>query len=146
VIAVPVLVFLAWQAYLRLRVPGAVSAPGTAYQPPFAALASEAQHALRSRAGFGGLWDVAYLSLILAGIGASLRLLWRSFSAAAVAAALFGLSLLVVTFGSDWSYTRLSAPMFAALLLAGLECRDRAALIVCSGVAALGVLGSVALA
>jgi len=45
-----------------------------------------------------------------------------------VAALLFALSLLVLKFGDPWSYSRLSAPMFAALLIAGLLRRDRPAL------------------
>jgi hypothetical protein len=146
VMVVPAVVFAGWQIYLRIRFPGSLSAPASAYQAPFTALYLEARHALRSGPALGALWDLAYLSLMMAGIGASLRLSWRSPSAYRIAALLFGLSLLVLTFGSDWSYTRLSAPMFAALLLAGLEAGDRTALIICSGVAALGLVGPLVLA
>ena len=48
--------------------------------------------------------------------------------APAFAALLFGLGLLVLKFGDPWSYARLSAPMFAALVVAGLARRDRPAI------------------
>ena len=115
--------FLAWQAYLHVRFPGPIAAPGTAYQLPFAGLLAEIRRALggghlaQRRLGSGVSGADGH------GIGLALALLRRGLSASAVAATLFGISLLVLTFGSDWSYTRLSAPMFAALLLAGLERR-----------------------
>ena len=64
----------------------------------------------------------------------------RGVGAAGVTAALFGLSLLVVTFGNDWSYTRLSAPMFAALLFSGLQRKDRSSLALCALLPILGLL------
>jgi tryptophan-rich sensory protein len=75
-----------------------------------------------------------------AGIAASIALAWRKTTAAGIAAALFGLSLLVVVFGDPWSYTRLSAPMFAGLLLGGLQQRSRAALLICAAAAAMTLL------
>jgi hypothetical protein len=65
---------------------------------------------------------------------------WRRRTAASIAALLFGLSLLVLVFGDPWSYTRLSAPMFAALLLCGLELRHRPALLLCAAAAGLALL------
>ncbi len=142
VLAVPAAAFLTWQLYLRIRFPGAVVDPGSAYQ--FAAFITEVRRSLRA-GGFAGLWNVVYLILMLAGVLVSLRLAAHWFRASAIAASLFGMSLLVLTFGSDWSYTRLSAPMLAALLLAGLQSRDRAALSVCATAAAMGAVAPLVL-
>jgi hypothetical protein len=104
------------------------------------------RRALRSGSVVSSAWDLAYLGLMLAGLGAAVALARRSVSAPVIAALLFSLSLLVLTFGNDWSYTRLSAPLFATLLLAGLERRARPAIAVCVAVAALGALVPLAIA
>jgi hypothetical protein len=75
-----------------------------------------------------------------AGIPAAIALVRQKATAAGIAAALFGLSLLVVVFGDPWSYTRLSAPMYAALLLGGLQQRNRPALVICAAAAAMTVV------
>lgn len=143
---VPGLAFGAWQAYIHVRYGGSTAAPGTAYQLPFVGVVDEVRRALRSGSVVSSAWDLAYLGLMLAGLGAAVALARRSVSAPVIAALLFSLSLLVLTFGNDWSYTRLSAPLFATLLLAGLERRARPAIAVCVAVAALGALVPLAIA
>jgi hypothetical protein len=125
---------------VHLRYGRGTTAPGTAFQTPFTGLFDEAQGALAGHLNAANVWDLAYLALIVGGIGAAGVLPRLGITAPAVAALLFGLVLLVLTFGNDWSYTRLSAPLFAALLFGGLERRTRPALAVCSAVAALGAL------
>lgn len=137
VVVVPAVAYVGWQAYISLRWGGSVTSPSTAYKPPFVGIVDEFRHTFDDPLTKDRLWEVAYLVLTLLGIVAALDLVRRRVSTAAVAAALFGLSLLVLVFGDPWSYTRLSAPMFAALLLGGLELRSRLALGVCVGAAAL---------
>jgi hypothetical protein len=138
-IVIPTLVFVAWQAYVHLRhgVAG-TGAPATAFQPPLVGLLAEFRRALDGTPTVAGSWDLAYLAAMVAGIGAAFALVRRRLSAPGIAAVLFGLVLTVLTFGGDWSYTRLSAPLFAVLLLGGLERGSRPALAVCATVAALG--------
>ncbi len=140
VVVGPTALYLAWQAYVHLRHGTGTSAPGTAFASPLTGLFNEAQRALAGNLNAASVWDLAYLALIVAGIGTALLLMRRGITAPAVAAVLFGLVLLFLTFGNDWSYTRLSAPLFAALLLGGLERRTPPALAACSAVAALGAL------
>jgi hypothetical protein len=137
VVLVPAIAYLGWQLYASVRYGGWLASPGSAYRPPFVGFVDELRRALDDHSRRDTVWDVAYLLLSAAGILAALDLVRRRVSAAAVAAALFGLSLLILVFGDPWSYTRLSAPMFAALLLGGLELRSRPALTVCAAAAAL---------
>jgi hypothetical protein len=88
-------------------------------------------HSFSAKTWQDGAWELAYLSLMAAGIAASVALLVRRAMASSVAAALFGVSLLFLVFGDPFSYTRASAPMFATLLVGGLEQRSRPALTVC---------------
>jgi hypothetical protein len=136
VVVVSSVVFGAWQLYVTARYGGSVSSPSSAFLPPFVGLIDEVRHALSDPSLRDQVWDLTYLARMAAGILASLWLVWRQPTAAGVAALLFGLSLLVLVFGDPWSYTRLSAPMFAMLLLASLEQRTRPALLVCVAAAA----------
>ncbi|MGA9858386.1 MAG: hypothetical protein WBQ18_11035 [Solirubrobacteraceae bacterium] len=137
---VPVLAFGAWQVYIAARVGGSTSAPGTAFAAPFTGIITEAGHAMHNDSAIHGAWDLMYLGLMVVGLGVAAAMVRTQRSAPAIAALLFGLTLLVLTFGYAWSYTRLSAPMFACLLLVGLERRHRVALPICVVVATLGVL------
>ncbi len=136
VVIVPAVAFIAWQAYIDARYGSNVTSTSSAsYQPPFVGLIDEVRHTLDLGTRRDILWDLAYLGVISAGIAASIALLRQKVTVTAIAAVAFGLSLLVVTFGDSWSYTRLSAPMFAALLLAGLQLRNRPALLICAAAA-----------
>ena len=136
----PVAAFAIWQAYVHVRIGRSTSAPGTAFSAPFAAIVTEVGHALANSSPVNGGWDLIYLASMLGGLGVAIALVRRERSAPAIAAVLFGVMLLVLTFGYAWSYARLSAPMFACLLLCGLQRRHRGALGICAVVAGLGSL------
>ncbi len=138
---VPLAAFSAWQVYIDVRYGGNVAATGgSSFVAPATNFVAEVSHALGKSSPLAGGWDLVYLALTLGAILTALALLRRRVTAAGVAAALFGMSLLVLDFGDDWSYTRLSAPLFVALLMAGLERRSRFTLSLCATVAATGAL------
>jgi hypothetical protein len=138
VVIVPAAAFVAWQVYVDARYGSNVaSTSSSSYQAPFVGLIDEVRRTFSLGSRRDILWDLAYLGLISAGIAASFALVREKVTVPAVAAVAFGLSLLVVTFGDSWSYTRLSAPMFAALLLGGLWQRNRAALLICAAAAVM---------
>jgi hypothetical protein len=139
-VLVPVLAFVAWQIYIDARYGGNAASTSGAFLPPFQGLIDEVRHAVDDPQRRDTAWELAYLGLMGAGILAAVSLVWQKITGPGVAALLFGLSLLVLVFGDPWSYTRLSAPMFAALLVAGLEQRNRPALVVCAAAAALTAL------
>ncbi|HWF72491.1 MAG TPA: hypothetical protein VG186_04055 [Solirubrobacteraceae bacterium] len=141
VVLVPAAAFIAWQVYIDARYGSNVTSTSSAsYQPPFVGLIREVRRTFTLGSRRDILWDLAYLALILAGITAAIALVREKVTVAAVAAVAFGLSLLVVTFGDSWSYTRLSAPMFAALLIAGLQQRRRPVLLICAAAAVMTAL------
>jgi hypothetical protein len=137
---VPVAAFCAWQLYIHARVGVSTSAPWTAFAAPFTQVVAELRHALQNATPIDGAWDLLYLTGMLAGIGLAIAHARRGRSATALAALLFALVLPVLTFGYAWSYTRLSAPLFACLLLLGLERRSRGTLALCGAIAILGAL------
>jgi hypothetical protein len=140
-VVVPALAYVGWQAYIGARYGTVVASSGQAYLPPFVGVVDEVGHALDDPHVLNRIWDLIYIALMVVGIGAAIAMVARGAStAAAIAALLFGLSLLVLVFGDPWSYTRLSAPMFAALLVAGLQRRNPPALVVCAAAATLTVL------
>ena len=143
-VAIPAVVFIAWHAYLDARYGGNLASSSLAFAAPFRGAWDEVRHAVHDPSARNIAWDLAYLALMGAGILVALARTWRGVTASGVAAGLFGLLLLVLVFGDQWSYTRLSAPMFAALLLSGLERRDRLALGVCAAAAGLTVLAPLA--
>jgi hypothetical protein len=137
VVVVPVGAFVLWQLYIDARYGGNSASSSGAFLPPFQGVVDEVRHALDDPFRRDGVWDLAFLALMMLGLLASIRLVWRERTAPAFAALLFGLSLLVLKFGDPWSYSRLSAPMFAALVVAGLQRRDRPALAISVAGAAL---------
>jgi hypothetical protein len=136
VVAVPAAAFFAWQAYIDLRF-GTNAAASSSYVFPLKSFFDEIHQSVAHASPLAGAWELCFLALIALGLAASVTLWRSSASAVSIAALLFGLSLLPLTFGDFWSYTRLSAPMFAALLLTGLEQGNRFALTVCATAAAL---------
>jgi hypothetical protein len=144
-VIVPTGAFIAWQAYVDARYGGNAASTSLAFLPPFQGLIDEIRHAVAAAPGRRSVaWDLAYLGLMSAGIAAAIALVWQKVTVAGLAALLFGLSLLVLVFGDPWSYTRLSAPMFAALLLGGLEQRNRVTLAICVAGAAMTALAPLA--
>ncbi|MHB1836126.1 MAG: AZOBR_p60025 family cell surface glycopolymer formation protein [Solirubrobacteraceae bacterium] len=136
---VPGLAFIGWQAYVDYRIGRPMSDPGTAFAAPFIGVANEVHHAL-GYTPLRGAWDLCYLALMLVGIVVAAALVRRRRCPVSIAALLFGLVLPVLVFGDPISYARLSAPMFACLLLVGLERRSRPVLAIAVAVATLGAL------
>jgi hypothetical protein len=127
-VAVPAAAFMAWQAYIHgLHASGVAAAvqPIQPIQPLFSDFVAEARRTIAQDSPFGAAWDLGYLTLTLAGMGAAIALVRREITAASVAALLFALNLIVITFGDQWGLARYAAPVFAALLLGGLEQRSR---------------------
>jgi len=138
VVVVPAVAFLSWQAYINVRYGGNVAGTSPLAWPPFEGLVDELRRVVDEASLRGAAWELAYLGLVLAALGTAAALVVRRrIIAASLAALLLSLSLLIQMFGDHWSYTRLTAPVFAALLLAGLELRSRFALGVCVASAAL---------
>ena len=140
VLAIPAAAFLAWQVYLETRLTGGAVPPGSAFDLPLIGLLRQIPEALRHGLTPTAIWNLALLGAIFAGIAAAFAAVRRRLSAPVVAAALFSAVVLVLPFGSDWGYSRESAPIFAALLLGALELRQRSAIAVCVFMGALGAL------
>jgi hypothetical protein len=135
-VIVPATAYLGWRAYIHVRV-GAMASPDTPGFPPFKDFVDEVRTMTAGTITFAAVWDVVYLGLILIGMGEAVWLLLRRVTAAGMTALLTAVSLTVVYFGDQWGDTRYSAPLFAALLLAGLEQRSRAAVRVCVAAASM---------
>ena len=140
VVVLPALVFIGWQLYIDLRFGGNAAANSVAFLPPFVGVVKEIKRTFHDHSARDIVWELTFIGLMGAGILAAARLVWQRVTAAGVAALLLGLSLLVLLFGDPWSYTRLSAPMFATLALSGVERRSWIALGVCTAGAALTLL------
>jgi hypothetical protein len=139
-VVVPAVAFIGWQVYIHVRLGVSTTAPWTAFAAPFSQFGVELGHALANPSSVGGVWDGTYLAAMAAGIALALVHVWRAPDAPALAAGLFALLLPVLTFGYAWSYTRLSAPLFACLLLLGLQRRSRLTCALSILVACLGAL------
>lgn len=142
-VVIPAAAFVGWQAYLHIRVSavpgGAMQATGTPVSSLMGYLGE--LHAIFSRPLWPiGVWELGYIALMVAGSLVALALLRRGPRAPTVAALLFAGTLMIILFGDWWGETRYSAPMFGALLLAGLELRSRTALGVCTAVASMGTV------
>ena len=140
VLAIPAAAFLAWQVYLETRLTGGALPPVSAFDPPLIGLLSQIPGSLRGGLTLTAIWNLALLSGIFAGVITAAALVRRTLSAPVVAAVLFSAVVLVLPFGTDWGYSRESAPIFAALLLGALELRRRSAVAVCVFMGALGAL------
>jgi hypothetical protein len=143
-VVIPVAVFLAWQVYIHARYSAAAAAASSPLLP-FKDFVDEVRYALAHDSPAGALWDLVYLLLILAGMGAAVALVVRRISAPTIAAALFALSLTVIVFGDQWGDTRYSAPLFATLLLGGLELGSRRATAICAVAAGMTLFLPVAI-
>jgi hypothetical protein len=149
-VVIPLVSYAGWQVYIHGRYSAGAAATSKPVLPPFRDFVNEVRVALHAGVPTAGMWDLVYVALMLAGIGAAIALLIRSFRCgqarvAAVAAVLFAAVLTVIVFGDQWGDTRYSAPLFAALLLGGLELRSRSALAVCAAVTAMTVVMPLAL-
>jgi hypothetical protein len=131
-VAIPVAAFVAWQVYIHGRYSLGAAASNGPVLPPFKDFVNEIRYALKHDSGATALWDIVYLGLVLAAIGAAISLIVRRISAPTVAALLFAISLTVIVFGDQWGDTRYSAPLLGAVLIAGLDMRSRRAQLICA--------------
>ncbi|HEX8976084.1 MAG TPA: hypothetical protein VF781_06180 [Solirubrobacteraceae bacterium] len=118
VILIPSAAFAVWQAYITVRYGGPVG--GAPLNLPLTNLVQEVRRAWRGYRPMA-IWDTAYVVLIVAAVisaGVSLR---RRVTVTSLAACAVSLGILVPALGDAWSDTRLSAPLFALLLLDGLQ-------------------------
>jgi energy-coupling factor transporter transmembrane protein EcfT len=105
--------------------------------PPLTNFALEFRHALERTRPLRTGWDLVFIAITLAAVAMAVVAVIRRVTVLSVAVALFAASLLVLTFGDEASYTRLSLPLFSLLLLIGLERRWRPALAVCLAATAM---------
>jgi hypothetical protein len=131
--------------YVDARYGGNAAATSHGFLPPLHGFIDEIRHPVSNDSVLARAWNLGYLGLMLAGIGVAVTLVRRNLTAVSFCASLFGLSLLVLVFGDAWSYTRLSSPLFAALLLCGLERRARLAPVLCAVASAMTVSITLAL-
>ena len=145
-LVLPALVcFAAWQAYATWRFDGEIpwtTAPSSLWEAPGLGLA-DAVPDLLHQPGTEVAWDLAYLGLCAAAVVAAAVLLRRNRSPEALFCA--GQAALVLLLGEvfwidHWSFTRVTAPLFASLLLAGALARSRLAVAIACAAAALTVL------
>jgi hypothetical protein len=139
----PVLSYLLWQVYIRLQTPAIpgtapVGATGPPQSPSLTSIWERVHSLLGSAAPQVAYWELVYLVLIIVAAVAALRLAARG-SAAGVAALLMGATLLIIDFGDQWGLTRYSAPLFAMVLVGGLERGSRLATRVCAAAAAMTI-------
>jgi len=138
VVIIPVVLFVGWQLYTKnLTVPlapsGTVAAHASAAPaarapagsdalqlPPLNDFSIEIHRTLKIDPVPARIWDLAYIALVLAGMATAVALLRRGLKAATVTAVLTGVVLAVIFFGDQWGISRYGAPLFGALLLAGL--------------------------
>lgn len=142
VIVIPSAVFAGWQSYVAVRYGGLVG--GAGLELPLVNLIQEVRgsfHGYRLTA----IWDLVYVLLILAAVLAALMSLRERVTITSTAASALALGVLVPTLGDVWSDTRLSAPLFALLLIDGLQRRRRGSVLIASGAAAMTILIPVAI-
>jgi hypothetical protein len=85
-------------------------------------------------------WDLVYVLLILAASVAALSSLRHRVTIISAGTCALALGVLVPTLGDVWSDTRLSAPLFALLLVDGLQRRNRPAVLISTAAAAMTIL------
>ncbi|HET9102347.1 MAG TPA: hypothetical protein VFN55_03260 [Solirubrobacteraceae bacterium] len=141
-VVVPALAFWGWQLYARTRVLGAGAGHAQISGGTVASLSgysAELHGIFVHPFTAASLWDLACVALMLVASILAVTLLRRGARAEVLAAILFAASLVVITFGDWWGEGRYSLPLFAMVLIAGLEHRSRVALGICATVAVLGV-------
>jgi hypothetical protein len=142
VVAIPTLAFGGWQAYIMARYGGPVG--GADLGLPLVNLIEEVRGDLHWPVTTA-LWDAAYVLLIVIAAGAALRSLTRRVTITSAAACALALGVLVPTLGDPWSDSRLSAPLFALVLIDGLDTGRRFPVVVSALAAALSILIPVAI-
>jgi hypothetical protein len=141
--------FVAWEAYATWRfdeIPW-TTAPSSLWQAPGVGVA-EALSVLVDQPASEVAWDLTYLFLCAAAVVAAIAALWRDRGPEALFCA--SQAAIVVLLGEvfwidHWSFTRVTAPLFASLLLAGVTARSLPAVAVPCAAAGLTVLIPIAL-
>jgi hypothetical protein len=137
VVVVPAAAFVVWQAYITIRFGGHVGS--AALNPPLMNLVAE----IRGLHGAPPLmtgWDLVYVSLILAACLMAFRSVRQGLTVTSAAACALVVTVVLPTMGDVWSDTRVSAPLFAVLLVDGLLRRDRWSVRVSAAAAAMTFL------
>jgi hypothetical protein len=137
--------FAAWEIYATARFDGEIpwtTAPSDLWQAPGIGLAS-ALPELLDQAPREVAWDLTYIALCVAAVGAALVAARRDRGPEALFCV--GQAAVVVLLGEvfwtdHWSFTRVTAPLFASLLLAGVSSRSRGAIAIACGAAVLTLL------
>jgi hypothetical protein len=142
-VVIPAAAFMAWQAYITIRVGGPVGSPAASL--PLWNLVQEIRWSLSSGLPLYGGWDTVYVALIVVAAVVAAVSAVRRRSLLAAAALATSLGVLIPTLGDSWGDTRLSAPLFALLLLDGLHRDDRLAIGVCGAAAAMSLLAPFAI-
>jgi hypothetical protein len=137
VIVIPASAFAAWQAYLIARYGGPVGGAGLSV--PLVNLAQELRGSFRGYLPMA-VWDLGNVLLILAAAGAAMWSVRRRVTVVNAAACTLAVGVLVPTLGDVWSDARLSAPLFALLLIDGLQQRNRFAVGIGTAAAAMTIL------
>ncbi|MEA2210300.1 MAG: hypothetical protein QOF83_248 [Solirubrobacteraceae bacterium] len=142
VIALPSLAFAGWQAYITVRYGGPVG--GAGLDLPLLNFVHEAQADLHGYLPMA-IWDCLYMLLVLAASAAAWLSLRHRVTITSAAACALSVGVLVPTLGDAWSDTRLSAPLFALLLVDGLQRGRRAPVLISAAAAAMTILIPVAI-
>lgn len=142
VVLVPSLAFAGWQAYLAVRYGGLIG--GAPLSVPIFNLVREVRGSFASYPP-AGVWDLGYALLILAASWAALRSLRAGVTVVNACACALALGVLVPTLGDIWSDARLSAPLFALVLVDGLQRKDRRSVLIGTAAAAMTVLLPIAI-
>jgi len=138
VIVMPSAAFAAWQAYLTLRYGGLVG--GADLSLPLVNLVQEVRWSMHGYPPLAATWDLVFVLLIIAASVAALTSLRHRVTIISAGACALALGVLVPTLGDIWSDTRLSAPLFALVLIDGLQRRNRPAVLIGTTAAAMTIL------
>jgi hypothetical protein len=138
VLLLPPAAFAAWQAYITGRYGGRVG--GADLSLPLMNLVHEVRGSIHNGPPLAAAWDLVYVVLILAAAVAALMSLRRRVTITSAGACALALGVLVPVLGDVWSDTRLSAPLFAVLLVDGLQRGDRRSVLISTTAAAMTVL------
>jgi hypothetical protein len=135
-LAVPVLVFVAWQGYVLARAGGTLgtSAAGAA---PFVAMADEVRYGFTQLGPAWGAVNGLYMVLTAGALVLALLSLRRGPDALNLTALVFAAFVVLPSLDDPWGATRLSAPLFLVLLADGLARRERATIAVCAAASAM---------
>ena len=134
-IVLPLVAFAGWQAYVTYRIGGLPGGPLTTF--PFWNFVQEIRGSVRELPPLEAAWDTVYVLLMFAVVFVAAVRAARRRSLLALAAAALSIPIVVAALGDPWGDARLTAPVFALLLLDGLEHRDRVAVGVSCAAAAM---------